>query len=215
MLYVSIFVEALRSRPTMVVGLAVAAQALLWIIVPTFFYPAPPGGVPEVLAIGHEFQLGTHLGPPLAFWLAEVAFQLAGSRLFGVYLFSQVCVIVTYWSVYALGRVLVGRQHAAMAVLLMVGITAFTVPTPNFNPSILAMAIWALMLLHFWRAVGEGRRGYWLVLALEGGLLLLTTYVGLVLISLVILYTLTTVPRCPSWSPGSPVSSSSSCYSRT
>jgi hypothetical protein len=79
-----------------------------------------------------------------------------------------------------------------MAVLLMSGITVLTVPTPDFNPAILAMAIWALMLLHYWRAVGEDRRGYWMALALEGGLLLLTTYVGLILIGLVILFTLTT-----------------------
>ena len=101
---------------------------------PTLFYAAPPGDVPFVLAIGHELQLGTYLGPPLAFWLAEVAFELAGNSLFGVYLLSQVCVVVTYWAVFALGRAIVGAQHAALAVLLMVGISAFTVPTPDFGP---------------------------------------------------------------------------------
>ena len=75
-------------------------------------------------------------------------------------------------------------QHAALAVLLMVGIAAFTVPTPDFGPVILAMPLWAIILLHYWRAVGEGRRAYWLPLALEIGLLLLTTYVGLILVGL-------------------------------
>ena len=65
--------------------------------------------------------------------------------------------VVTYWAVFALGRAIVGAQHAALAVLLMVGIAAFSVPTPDFGPAILAMPLWALMLLHFWRAVGEGR----------------------------------------------------------
>jgi uncharacterized membrane protein YwzB len=190
MLYVSIFIEALRSRPGLVVFCAASAQAALWTLVPTFFYPGAPGGVPELLAVGHEFQLGTYLGPPLAFWLAEVAYQLAGDRLFGVYLLSQLCVVITYWSVFALGRDMIGRQHAAMAVLLMVGITVFTVTTPDFSPTLLATAIWALVLLHYWRAVGEDRRGYWFALALEGGLLLLTTYVGLILIGVVILFTL-------------------------
>ena len=85
MLYVSIFVELLRSRPALAVWLAALAQALLWTLVPTLFYPGPPGDVPNVLAVGHEFQLGTYLGPPLAFWLAEVAFELTGRSLFGVY----------------------------------------------------------------------------------------------------------------------------------
>ena len=128
MLYVSIFVELLRSRPALAVWIAGLAQAALWTLVPTVFYAGPPGDVPFVLAIGNELQLGTYLGPPLAFWLAEAAYIAAGNSLFGVYLLSQICVVVTYWSVFALGRSIVGAQHAALAVLLMVGISAFTVP---------------------------------------------------------------------------------------
>jgi hypothetical protein len=190
MLYVSIFVELLRSRPSLAVWLASLIQALLWILVPAWFYAAPPGELANVLAVGHEFQLGTYLGPPLAFWLAEIAFDLAGGRMIGVYVLSQACVVVTYWAVFALGRSIVGAQHAALAVLLMVGIAAFTVPTPDFGPVMLTMPLWAIILLHYWRAVGERRRAYWLALAIEMGLLLLTTYIGLLLIGLLILFTL-------------------------
>ena len=91
---------------------------------------------------------------------------------------------------FALGRSIVGAQHAALAVLLMVGVAAFTVPTPDFGPVILTMPLWAIILLHYWRAVGEGRRAYWLLLAIEIGLLLLTTYVGLILVGLLVLFTL-------------------------
>src|SRR5437667_234339 len=78
---------------------------------------------------------------------------------------------------------------AALAGLLMVGIAAFTVPTPDFGPVVLTMPLCAIILLHYWRAVGEGRRGYWLPLAIEIGLLLLTTYVGLILVGLLVLFT--------------------------
>ena len=190
MLYVSIFVELLRSRPSLAVWLAALAQALLWLLIPSLFYAGPPGDLPNVLAVGHEFQLGTYLGPPLAFWLAEIAFDLTGHSLFGVYLLSQACVVVTYWAVFALARSIIGAQHAALAVLLMVGVAAFTVPTPDFGPVMLTMPLWAVILLHYWRAVGELRRAYWLPLAIEIGLLLLTTYVGLILIGLLALFTL-------------------------
>src|SRR5262250_1550939 len=190
MLYVSIFVELLRSRPSLAVWLAALAQALLWLLVPSLFYAGPPGDVADVLAVGHEFQLGTYLGPPLAFWLAELVFDVAGRSMVGVYLLSQACVVVAYWAVFALGRSIVGAQHAALAVLLMVGIAAFTVPTPEFGPVILTMPLWAVILLHYWRAVGEGRRSYWVALAVEIGLLLLTTYAGLLLVSLLSLFTL-------------------------
>ncbi len=151
MFYVPLYFEALRSRPVLVFWLVTLAQAVLWIVVPVLFYAAPPGDLAQVLAIGHEFPLDGDFGPPLAYWLAEIAFRVAG--LFGVYALSQICVIATYWCVFTLGRAIVGPTHAVMAVLLMVGISVFTVPTPDFGPSILAMALWAAVLLFYWRAV--------------------------------------------------------------
>ena len=73
MLYVSPLVEALRGRPRLVFWTATLAQTLLWVVVPSLFYASPPGDRPLVLAIGHEWQLGTSNGPPLAVWLAELA----------------------------------------------------------------------------------------------------------------------------------------------
>src|SRR6202158_5446765 len=165
MLYVSIIVELLRSRPALTVGIAAGAQAAIWALVPAAFYAGPPGVLPLVLAFGHEFQLGTDLGPPLAFWLAEIVHFLFG--IAGVYLLAQACVAVTYWAVFALGRAIVGEQQAAMAVMLMLGILVMTVPSPDFGPATLGMALSALPLLHFWHAIGESRRHYWFVLALD------------------------------------------------
>jgi len=190
--YVSLIVEFLRGRPRVVFWTAALSQAALWTFIPALFYSAPPGGAPLLLAIGHEFVLGSYLGPPLAFWLGEVAFRIAGS--FGLYALAQACIVVTYWAVFALGRSIVGIRHAVLAVLLMVGIAAFTVPSPAFGPSIMAAPLWALALLHYWRALGEGKGGNWFLLALDLGLLLLASYVGLILIALMLAFTLAT-PR--------------------
>ena len=187
MFHVPLYLEGLRSRPLLVFWLATLAQAVLWTLVPLLFYAAPPAELARVLAIGHEFPLHDDFGPPLAYWLAEITFRAAG--LFGVYALSQICVIATYWCVFALGRSIIGATHAAMAVLLMVGISAFAVPTPNFGPPILAMALWAAMLLFYWRAVGEGRRHYWYALGGAAALLLITTSGALILIAALALFT--------------------------
>jgi 4-amino-4-deoxy-L-arabinose transferase-like glycosyltransferase len=187
MFHVPIYLEGLRSRPLLVFWLATLAQAALWIAVPLLFYAAPPPELARLLAIGHEFPLQGDFGPPLAYWLGEIAFRAAG--LFGVYALSQLCVIVTYWCVFALGSVIVGETHAAMAVLLMVGISVFAVPTPNFGPAILAMALWAVMLLFYWRAVEEGRRYYWYALGAATALLLMTSSAALILIAALAMFT--------------------------
>ena len=188
MLHVSLFVELLRSQPRFMVWAAAAAQAALWWLVPVLFYSAPPGDLPLTIAVGHEFNLGSYWGPPLAYWLADIAFVLAGMP--GVYLLAQACVVVTYWAVFRLGQSIVGIHHAAMAVLLMIGVSAFSVPTPSFGPPILAMPLTALALLHYWRALGEGKRTYSFVLAGELALLILTTHVGLILLAAIIGFTL-------------------------
>lgn len=190
--YVSLIVEFLRGRPKVVFWTVALTQAALWALIPALFYSSPPGNVPILLAIGHELVLGSYLGPPLAFWFGEIAFRLAGA--FGLYVLAQACIVLTYWAVFTLGRAVVGTRHAVLAVLLMVGVTVFTVPSADFGPAVMAAPFWALALLYYWRAVGEDRRGYWFLLALDLGVLLLASYVGLILIALLVLFTLA-MPR--------------------
>ena len=190
--YVSLIVEFLRGRPRTVFWAVALTQAALWILVPALFYSAPPGGVPMLLAIGHEFVLGSYLGPPLAFWLGELAFRIGGA--FGVYALAQACIVLTYWAVFNLGLRIVGIRHAVLAVLLMIGIAAFAVPSPDFGPAIMAAPLWALGLLFYWRAAIDRERGFWFLLALDLGLLLLASYAGTILIALMIVFTVAT-PR--------------------
>jgi hypothetical protein len=190
MIRVSIIFELLRAHPRTMFWLVALTQATLWWLVPSLFYAAPPGDLPIVLAIGHEFELGSYLGPPLAFWLAEIAYDVGGMP--GVYLLSQICVVVTYWAVFELGCATVGIAHAVIAVMLMVGIVAFSLPTPEFGPPVLAMALTALIMLHFWKAAAQTKRLYWAAVGVESGLLLLTSYVGLVLYATIVAFMLIT-----------------------
>ena len=190
MFYVPLYFEAIRSRPVLVFWLATLAQAVLWLVVPMLFYTAPPAELAQVLAIGHEFQFDSDVGPPLAFWLAEIAFRIGG--LFGVYVLAQICVVATYWAVFKLGSAIVGPTQAVIAVLLMVGISPFTVPSPDFGPPVLAMALWALVLLFYWEGVTQGRRQSWYGVAGAGALLLLTSEAALILLGPLALFTVFT-----------------------
>jgi 4-amino-4-deoxy-L-arabinose transferase-like glycosyltransferase len=185
--HVSLIVESLRGRPKFVFWTVALTQAVLWTLIPSIFYSAPPAALPLTLAIGHEFLLGSYRGPPLAFWLGEMAFRLGG--LPAVYALSQVCILTMLWAVFTLGRVVAGTRHAVLAILLMAGIAAFSMPSPDFGPAVLAAPLWALALLHYWRAVGQSQRGAWFLLALDLGLLLLANYIGVILLALLIVFT--------------------------
>jgi hypothetical protein len=184
MRFTSLIIELIRARPRLVVWLVVLFQAALWLVLPMLLYRSPPGDLATVLAYGREYQVGTDLGPPLAFWLADIAFRAAGNHIFGVYLLAQLCSIATFWTLYLLARAVVGGQQAVLAVLLTMTVVAFSSPGVEFGPLVLARPLWALLLLHSWQLIGQGRRNAWFAWSIEAGLLLLTTpaAIGLLLL---------------------------------
>jgi hypothetical protein len=193
MRFTSLIIELIRARPRLVVWIVVLFQAALWLIIPLLLYRSPPDDLATVLAYGREYQVGTGLGPPLAFWLADIAFRAAGNHLFGVYLLTQLCSIVTFWTLYLLARAVVGGQHAVLAVLLTMTVTAFSSPGLEFGPLVLARPLWALLLLHSWQLIGQGRRNAWFAWSIEAGLLLLTTSAAIGLLLLLAAFALATL----------------------
>jgi Dolichyl-phosphate-mannose-protein mannosyltransferase len=175
MRFTSLVVELIRARPRLVVWLVVLLQAGLWLFLSMLLYRSPPGDLATVLAFGREYQVGTWLGPPLAFWLADIAFRAVGNHMFGVYLLAQACAVVTFWIYYQLARAIVGGQQAVLAVLLSLTVVAFSSPGLEFGPLVLARPLWALLLLHSWQLIGQNRRNAWFAWSIEAGLLLLTT----------------------------------------
>src|SRR6187551_137188 len=175
MRFTSLVVELIRARPRLVVWIVVLVQAGLWLFLPMLLYRSPPGDVATVLAYGREYQVGPWLGPPLAFWLADIAFRTAGNTMFGIYLLAQACAVLTFWTLFLLARAIVGGQQAVLAVLLTLTVTAFSSPGVEFGPLVLARPLWALLLLHSWQLIGQNRRNAWFAWSIEAGLLLLTT----------------------------------------
>jgi hypothetical protein len=194
MLYVSLIVEALRVRPRAVFWGVALAQAAVWFVVPALFYTSPPGDLAAVLAVGREAVAGSWLGPPLAPWLAALFFKLSGGHIAAVYLLAQICVVAAYWAMFAFGRMIAGSRLAVLAVMLMTGVLALTVPTPEFGPSVLALPFTAFALLYFWRALGGRERIAWIGFALALGLLLLASYWG-VLLAVLSAYFMALVPE--------------------
>src|ERR1700680_4692110 len=193
MRFTSLIIELIRARPRLVVWLAVLFQAALWLILSLLLYQSPPGDLATVLAYGREYQVGTDLGPPLAFWVADIAFRAAGNHMLGVYLLAQLCSVATFWTLFLLARAVVGGQQAVLAVLLTMTVTAFGSPGVEFGPLVLARPLWALLLLHSWQLTGQGRRNAWFAWSIEAGLLLLTISASIGLFLLVAGFALPTV----------------------
>ena len=175
MRFTSLVVELIRARPRLVVWIVVLLQAALWLAVSLFFYASPPANLATALAYGREYQVGTDLGPPLSFWLADIAYRAAGNHVFGVYVLAQLCAVLTFWVLFLLARTVVGGQQAVLAVLLTMTVTAFSSSGLEFGPLVAARPLFALLLLHTWQLIGQKRGNAWFAWSIEAGLLLLTT----------------------------------------
>ena len=196
MRFTSLVIELIRARPRLVVWIVVLSQAALWLIVPLLLYRSPPGDLATVLAYGREYQVGTDLGPPLAFWLADIAFRAAGNHMFGVYLLAQLCSIATLLVPVSArahrrrrptGGACGAADHDGHGVQLA--------RRSNSVPLVLARPLWALLLLHSWQLIGQDRRNAWFAWSIEAGLLLLTTSAAIVLLVLVAGFALATEAR--------------------
>ena len=192
MRFTSLVVELIRARPRLVVWIVVLLQAALWLAVSLLFYASPPSDLATALAYGREYQVGTDLGPPLSFWLADIAYRVAGNHVFGVYLLAQLCAVLTLWVLYLLARIVVGGQQAVLAVLLTMTVTAFSSPGLEFGPLVAARPLFALLLLHSWQLIGQKRRNAWFAWSIEAGLLLLTTSAAIGLLLLIVGFALAT-----------------------
>ncbi|MBS0531862.1 MAG: glycosyltransferase family 39 protein [Proteobacteria bacterium] len=192
MRFTSLVVELIRARPRLVFWIVVLFQAALWLLLALLFYRSPPDDLATALAFGREYRVGTDLGPPLAFWFADIAYRLAGNHVFGVYVLSQLCFIAAFRALYELARTIVGGQQAVLAILLTMTVTAFGAPGLTFGPPVLAYPLWALILLHAWQIIGQGRRNAWFALSIEAGLLLLTTSAAIGLLLLLVAFALAT-----------------------
>lgn len=192
MRFTSLVIELIRARPRLIVWIAVLLQAAMWLFVALVFYRSPPGNLATLLAFGREYQVGTDLGPPLAVWLADIAYRAAGGHMFGVYVLAELCEIATFVALYHLARAVIGAQQAVLAVLLTMTLLVFSSSALDFGPLVLARPLWALLLLHSWQLIGQRRGNGWFAWSIEAGLLLLTTPAAIYLLLLLVIFALTT-----------------------
>ncbi len=131
------------STPGKMIGALIAFQCFILVIIPYAFSGAPPLDVVEGLVWAPHWLIGTYKHPPLPAWLIEISVLLTHNVILGPYLVGQLCVALTYWLIYQLGRLLMDSIRAAAGTILMAGAYYFTVPTLEFNHNVIQLPLWS------------------------------------------------------------------------
>jgi len=154
-----------------------AAHVALWTGVALVTQPNAPLDTIEVVAWGHEWQLGHQNHPPLTAWLAEMARVAGGSHgNLALYLLTALAVATALWAVWRLARFFVG-DAAALAAVVLAGIASrYTWMTLEFNHAAAVLPFFWLAVLCFYRALATPAPGWWLLAGLCLGLGALAKY---------------------------------------
>lgn len=177
----------------------VAAHVVVWTLLPTLTQPNAPLDVVEMLFFGREWQWGYFKHPPLPAWLAEAAFRVCGGRIWGVSALAQLCVVVCFWSVWRLGRLLLGPRLALGAAALLEVSWSYTGGSTEFNHNVCLYPFWTLAILLAYRALEDGRLRFWAGSGVALGLAVLAKYTAAVLAATMLMFLLLDPSARRSW----------------
>ena len=153
------------------------AHLIIWTAIPTLTNNNLPLDTIEALAWGSNLDWGFNKHPPMSAFLAEIFYQIFGSKDWAYYLLSQICVIISFFVVFKLAEEFFeNKAFCLLSVLLLEGIYFYNFTTPEFNVNVCLMPFWALTVLYLWKGFKSNKIIDWLLVGLFGGFGFLSKY---------------------------------------
>jgi Dolichyl-phosphate-mannose-protein mannosyltransferase len=156
------------SRSAAQVALFVAAQSILWALIPGLVHYAPPVDTVEVYMWARDWILVSNKHPNMAGWMLAASQWLTGAYGWSAYLLSSICTAVTILFVYLVGRDATDDRTAMLGAILPCTLVYFNWLTPQFNANIASMPFWAGFVWAVWKARRHGTLLWWIVVGVIG-----------------------------------------------
>ena len=151
-------------------------HCLAWSLIPILVRYNLPLDAMEGTTWGHQLQWGYDKNPFLNAWLTHFAISLDGGTGYLTYVFCQLCVAASMYSVWQIGKKLLSPVYAAAAILSLEGIQYYNFHALDFNDNTLELGIWALICLFCYKAVQNNRYRDWIATGILAGLGLMAKY---------------------------------------
>ena len=149
----------------------------VWTVVPALTNNNLPLDTIEALAWGSNLDWGFDKHPPMSAFLAEIFYQVFGSKDWAYYLLSQICIIVSFVVVFKLAEdFFKNKVFCLLSILLLEGIYFYNFTTPEFNVNVCLIPFWALTVLYLWKGFKNNKIIDWLLAGLFAGFGFLSKY---------------------------------------
>ena len=155
----------------------VIAHLIIWTAIPSLTNNNLPLDTIEALAWGSNLDWGFNKHPPMSAFLAEIFYQIFGTRDWAYYLLSQICVIISFFVVFKLSEEFFkNKKFCLISILLLEGIFFYNFTTPEFNVNICLMPFWSLTVYFLWKGIKNNNFIDWFLLGLFSGFAFLSKY---------------------------------------
>lgn len=182
------FPDMKSAKAAFVFWAAALSAFLLWILMPTLLHEGYRGDVIELLLIGKEWVLSSRKHPMLPAWILETIVILTNRSFAAPFIASQLCALVTLWSVWTLGRNVLSERLALVGVFVMFPYWFFTVESIKYNQNIPLIALWTLSILLVFQAFQTDKLRYWIGAGLSIGLAFHSKYSAVFLVFAILAY---------------------------
>ncbi|WP_119343209.1 glycosyltransferase family 39 protein [Facilibium subflavum] len=164
-------------KPGQLFWLFFIIYALLWTLVPSLVRFITPMDATEGAMWAHTLQWGYPRDPWLNALLTKIALFISNNHDWGIYLFSQLMVVLAVWSVWRLGRIILDNDYLAfVSVVILVGVQYYNLAVIDFNDNACLLGLWPAMALYFYRSLTTNRLKHWLLLGIISGLAMMAKY---------------------------------------
>lgn len=164
---------------------------LVWVGVPSFRKSIPLDSI-EAITWGRYCDWGTNKHPPLSGFPADWFFNLFGGHAVGIYVLSQICVLIGFIYLYKLARCFLDQKKSVLAVMLLEGVIYYGFSAQEYNVNVVSLALWPLTAYYFYLALSCNKMSGWVLTGVFAGLNMLNKYVGGVLLIAMAAYLLFT-----------------------
>ena len=177
--------------------------AAFWVLLPTLLHTSYCGDVIEVLNIAPEWVWATKKHPMLPAWMLEILILLTNRSFAVPFIATQLCTILTLWSVWKLGRTVLDERLALIGALSILPYTFFAVKPIWFNQNNILIALWTLSIYLVFQAFQTNKKRWWIAAGIALGLTFQAKYSAVFLVVAILTYMFTRQEgRKYIWTPG-------------
>lgn len=184
-----------KITPTRWFYLFLIAHIICWTLAPSLLRHTLPIDSNEATIWASHLQWGYDRDPYFFAVCAKFALWVSHHAMWGMYLASQCVVGIALWAIWKLANEMLPPFHALIAVMMLELVQYYNIAAIDFDDNVLQMAMWALTLLCFYRALKDKILWYWILTGICTGLMLMTRYYAGIFVCSMFVFLLTNAER--------------------